>query len=129
MTILQNLEEPNANLDLTMLISGLKHPKNIYNMSLFEKELKIQIKFEFKFNLEIKQKKKYKRKGKKNSGTAHLGWLRPNGPLLLSLAQAHRPTRLEANKRKKRNGPSPIGQAHGHFSLWPRRQVPLVLKL
>ena len=58
MTILQLLEGSNAKMDLTMLISGSKHPKNIYNMSLIEKELKFQIKFEFKFNLEIKQQKK-----------------------------------------------------------------------
>ena len=46
------IEGPNANLDLTMLISGSKHPKNIYGMSLFEVGVEIQFKFEFKFKLE-----------------------------------------------------------------------------
>ena len=58
MTMLQFLKGQMQKMHLTTLISGSKHPKNIYNMSLLEKELKIQIKFEFKFNLEIKQKKK-----------------------------------------------------------------------
>ena len=56
-TYLQNdhapkIEGPNAILDLTMLISGPKHPKNIYGMSLFEVGIENQFKFEFKFKLE-----------------------------------------------------------------------------
>ena len=51
MTILQNLEGPNANLDLIMLISSSSYPKIIYGMPLFAKELKIQFEFEFKFKL------------------------------------------------------------------------------
>ena len=100
------LEGSNAKMHLTMLISGSKHPKNIYNMSLVEKELKIQIKLEFKLNLELNRKRN-KRKGKKNRGTAHLGWPRPSGPQLLSSAQAHKPTPQRQRKNKKKEGPSP----------------------
>ena len=72
MTILQILEGPNAKLNLTMLISGSKHPKNIYNMSKIEVGVEIQFKFEFKFKLKLKQKRKRKEK-EKQRGCSPLG--------------------------------------------------------
>ena len=92
-----------------MLISGSKHPKNIYNMSLLEKELKIQIKFEFKFNLEIKQKKKIKRKGKKTvAQPTWAGFVQRAQHLLLG-PQGQSPLGQADAKQKKEIGPSPFG--------------------
>src|SRR3954466_4275238 len=65
MTILQFIKRPNAKIYLTMMISGSKYPKNIYDMSLFGFGVEKQFKFEFKFKFELEQKKKYKRKRKK----------------------------------------------------------------
>src|SRR3954464_2966114 len=88
LTILHILEGSNANMHLTMLISGSKHPKNIYNMPLFEVGVENQFKFEFKFKLELKQKKKKTRK-KNREGTSHLGW--PRAHLLLSVPKGQSP--------------------------------------
>jgi len=90
-TYLQNDHAPifegsNAKMHLTMLISGSKHPKNIYNMSKIEVGVEIQFKFEFKFKLELKQKRKRKEK-ENREGTTHLGWPRPKAQLHLSTAQ------------------------------------------
>src|SRR3954469_3739268 len=64
MTILQFVKGPNAKIHLTMMISGSKYPKNIYDMSLFGFGVEKEFKFEFKFKFELKQKRKTKRKEK-----------------------------------------------------------------
>ena len=76
------IEGPNAILDLTMLISGPKHPKNIYGMSLFCKRIENQFEIELKFKFELKQKRKRKEKEKKQKGHNHLGWPRPKAQLI-----------------------------------------------
>src|SRR4051812_5483102 len=48
------VKDPNAKLHLTMMISGSEHPKNIYNMSLFEIGIEKEFNFEFKFKFELK---------------------------------------------------------------------------
>ena len=99
MTLLQNLEGPNANLDLTMLI-GSKHPKNIYGMPLFSKELKIQFEFEFKFKFELKQK----RKKEKRNGHNPLGLASAKGPTSPLHGPAGLSPHAETKTEKKKMG-------------------------
>src|SRR3954471_20188454 len=94
MTILHIIEGSNAKLNLTMLISWLKHPKNIYNMSKIEVGVENQFKFEFKFKLELKQKRKGK---KRKTERAQPTWAGPGQMAQLAL---HGP-----------QGQSPLGQA------------------
>ena len=67
-----------------MLISGSRHPKNIYNMSKIEVEVEIQFKFEFKFKLELKQKEK-----EKQSGLSPLGLASAKRPSYFSTAHSN----------------------------------------
>src|SRR4051812_8990510 len=97
-------------MHLTMLISGSKYPKFIYNMPLFEFGIEKQFEFEFKFKFELKQKKK-KEKEKKQWHN-HLGWLRAcRAHLLLFGPKAQSPLGREAPKEKRKwaspTGPGP----------------------
>jgi len=62
-------------INLTMLISSSRYPKNIYNMPLVEVGVEIKFEFEFEFKFELNQKRngKRKRRKKKREGPDPLG--------------------------------------------------------
>ena len=99
------------------MISSSSYPKNIYNMPLVEKELKIQFEFEFKFKFELKQKRKEKKKRKRN-GHNPLGLASAKGPAsLLHGPPGLSPHGREERNRKKEKGRAPLDLAHGHLHL------------
>ena len=95
------LEGAKCKIDLTIKISSSSYPKNIYNMPLVEKELKIQFKFELKFNLEFKQKRNKKEKEKERAQPTWAGFGQMAQPLSPwpKAGKAH--SAEEINKRKK----------------------------
>src|SRR4051812_26220506 len=139
MTILQFIKGPKARIHLTMMISGSKYPKKIYDMSLFGFGVEKEFKFEFKFKFELKQKRKNKmkrkeqEKGKKKRGRRPHGLASGEQPTSPPLGpQGQCPLGRNERKEKKQRGPSPRGQSpRPLFSLsaQARRGLPVLLNL
>ena len=107
MATLQFIKEPNAKMDLTMLVSSSSYPKIIYGMPLDVKDLQIIFEFEFIFKFELKQKRKQKKNGKEKGPDPHGLASARRAHLLLSGPRRQSPLgQCSANKKRR------MGHAH-----------------
>src|SRR4051812_22042382 len=94
-------------MGITTVISSSNYPKNIYNMPLFEKELKKNLNLNSNSNLNLNRKRnKRKRKKKKEKGGSPeaLGLAsadRPSSPSLAQVARAHSVDLLARRQRTR----------------------------